>query len=69
MAEKFANSFSVGVFACGRELFNPNQHYEFFSGTKQEALTHFTKIATDEMVESQIASASKKKQDSARKMK
>ena len=37
IAKKFPNTFSVGIFACCRELFSPKRHCGYFKGTKKEA--------------------------------
>ena len=34
MAKKYSNTFSVGIFACCREVFNPTKHCGLFQGTK-----------------------------------
>ena len=61
MAKKFSNTYSVGIFACCREIFKPAKHCGLFEGTKQEALVHFTEIVTTR-IESMKAEDSKKKE-------
>ena len=67
MATKFSNTFSVGIFACCREVFSAARHCGLFSGTKPEADVHFTGIVVTK-IESVIAEDSKKKEDAIMKM-
>ena len=67
MAKKYSNTFSVGIFACCREIFKPAKHCGLFEGTKQEAIDHFTEIATTR-IESLIAEDTKKKEMAIKKM-
>ena len=67
IAKKFSNTFSVGIFACCREIFNANKHCDLFSGTENEALVHFTgRLNT--RVESLKSEDSKKKEEAIKKM-
>ena len=67
LAKKYSNSYSIGIFACCRELFSPLRHCGLFKGTKQEALAHFTERMTT-LVESLRAEESKAKEEALRKM-
>ena len=67
MAKKYSNTFSVGIFACCREIFNPSKHCGLFEGTKQEAHDHFSDIVTTR-IESMKAEDSNKKKEAIKKM-
>ena len=67
MAKKYSNTFSVGIFACCREIFKPAKHCGLFEGTKQEAIDFFTEIVTTR-IESLKAEDTKKKVEAIKKM-
>ena len=67
MAKKYSNTFSIGIFACCREIFKPAKHCGLFEGTKQEALDHFTGIVTTR-IESMKAEDTKKKEEAIKKI-
>ena len=67
MAKKYSNTFSVGIFACCREIFKPAKHCGLFEGTKQEALDYFADIVTTR-IESLKAEDSRKKEEAIKKM-
>ena len=67
MAKKFSNTYSVGIFACCREIFKPVKHCGLFEGTKQEALEHFTEIVITR-IESLKAEDTKKKEKAIKQM-
>ena len=67
IARKYSNTFSVGIFACCREIFNASRHCDLFAGTEQEALTHFT-VRLNTRYESLKSEDSKKKEEAIKKM-
>ena len=66
MAKKYFNTYSVGIFACCREIYKPSKHCGLFGGTKQEAVEHFTKILAIEY-EAELAADAKKQEEAQKK--
>jgi hypothetical protein len=66
MAKKYSNTFSVGIFACCREIYRPSKHCGLFGGTKEEADAHFRQILTIEY-EAELAKDVKKQEEAQRK--
>ena len=67
MAKKYSNTYSVGIFACCREIFKPAKHCGLYEGTKQGAVDHFTGIVTAR-IESLKAEDTKKKEEAIKKI-
>ena len=44
MAKRFSNTYSVAIFACGREIFRPSKHCGLFGGSKEKAYEHYKQI-------------------------
>ena len=44
MAKKFSNTYSVGIFACCREIYRPSKHCGLFGGSNEEAYEHYKRI-------------------------
>ena len=49
MAKNFPNTFSVGIFACCREIYRPTKHCGLFGGTEEAALEYFNRVAPVEV--------------------
>ena len=41
IAAEYRNSYSVAIFACCREIYDPRVHSGFFKGTKADAEEYF----------------------------
>ena len=67
MAKKHPNTFSVGIFACCREIFSTTRHCGLFGGTYEEALAHFKKMVTAE-IEAKKTEESAAKQEALKQL-
>ena len=65
IAKDYKNTYSVGIFACCRELFSPKRHCDYFKGTEEEAKVHFT-VRLNIRYESLASEDSKEKEEAIR---
>ena len=67
IAKDYKNTYSVGIFACCRELHSPKRHCDYFKGTEEEAKVHFT-VRLNIRYQSLVSEDSKKKEEAIRKV-
>ena len=61
-AKKCSNAYFIGIFACCREIFNPNRHRDLISGTEIQANVDFATRAREDELKAQ-ATAEQAKTD------
>ena len=49
ISKKFGHTYTLGLFACCREIWRSNRHCGLFGPTRQLAIDHFSKIRRAEI--------------------